>query len=102
VGISVIVVGEVFFDFRKAFDSVPYLALLGKLENLQVNSLLIKWIHSYPSERKKQMVVDDSTSDTLPVLSGDPQGSMLGPLLFLLYVDGMVCQQHAVTYLLQY
>ena len=66
-----------FFDFRKAFDSVPHRALIEKLENLQVNHLLVKWIHSYLSAREQQVVVNGSTSDTLPVLSGVPQGSVL-------------------------
>ena len=45
-------VGTVFFDFKKAFDSVPHRALLEKLENLQVNHILVKWIHSYLTDRK--------------------------------------------------
>ena len=63
-------VGAVFFDFRKAFDSVPHHALL---ENLRVDSLLVKWIHSYLSGRKQQVVVNASSSDALPVLSGKVQ-----------------------------
>ena len=78
-----------FFDFRKAFDSVPHRALIEKLENLQVNHLLVKWIHSYLSAREQQVIVNGSTSDTLPILSGVPQGSVLGPLLFLSYIDGI-------------
>ena len=80
-----------FFDFKKAFDSVPHRALIGKLEDLQVNQLLVKWIYSYLSDRKQQVVVRGkrSSSNALPVLSGVPQGSVLGPLLFLLYIDGI-------------
>ena len=82
-------IGAVFFDFKKAFDSVPHRALIGKLEDLQVNQLLVKWIYSYLSDRKQQVVVGGSSSNALPVLSGVPQGSVLGPLLFLLYIDGI-------------
>ena len=78
-----------FSDFKKAFDLVPHHALIGKLEGLQVNHLLVKWIHSYLSDRKQQVVVGGSSSNTLPVLSAIPQGSVLGPLLFLLYIDGI-------------
>jgi len=49
-------VGAVFSDFRRAFNSVPHQALLEKLDDLQVNLLLIQWIHSYFSERKQVVV----------------------------------------------
>ena len=78
-----------FFDFKKAFDSVPHCDLIGKLQDLQVNHLLVKWIYSYLSDRNRQVVVGGSSSDALPVLSGVPQGLMLGPLLFLLYINGI-------------
>ena len=72
-------VGAVFFDFRKAFDSVPHRTLLAKLDDLQVNHLLIQWIHSYLSKRKQQVVVNGSSSDALPVWTGVPEGSVIGP-----------------------
>ena len=56
-------VGAVFFDFKKAFESVPHRALIRKLEDLQVNQLLVKWIYSYLSDRKQQVVVGGSSSN---------------------------------------
>ena len=79
-------VGAVVFDFRKAFDSVLHHALLEKLENLRVDSLLVKCMHSYISGRKQQVVVNGSSSDTLPSAIW---GSVVGPLLFLIYIDGI-------------
>ena len=57
-----------FFDFKKAFDSVPHCDLIGKLQDLQVNHLLVKWIYSYLSDRNQQVVVGGSSSDALPVV----------------------------------
>ena len=72
----------------KAFDSVPHQPLLCKLFNLQVNPFLFRWIHSYLSSRTQSVVLDGAQSDPLPVVSGVPQGSVLGLLLFLVYIDG--------------
>ena len=79
---------SVFFDLCKAFDSVPHQPLLCKLFYLQVNPFLLRWIHSYLSSRTQSAVLDGAQSDPLPVVSGVPQGSVLGPLLFLVYIDG--------------
>ena len=68
----------VFFDIRKAFDSVPHRALLEKLERLDINPVLVRWICSYLMGRRQKVVVDGETSESISVDSGVPQGSVLG------------------------
>ena len=77
----------VFFDLRKAFDSVPHWLLLNKLSRLGVDPYLLQWIASYLCERTQSVCIDGSSSEPLSVVSGVPQGSVLGPLLFLIYID---------------
>jgi len=78
----------VFYDFKKAFDSVPHCELIDKLRNINVGPVLLHWIQNYLSGRRQQVLVKGETSETLPVLYGVLQGSVIGPLLFLVYSDG--------------
>lgn len=80
-------VGAVFFDLTKAFDSVPHRKLLGKLQELGLNAYIVNWISDYLTNRTQSVVLNGVSSTTLPVLSGVPQGSILGPLLFLMYLN---------------
>ena len=79
----------VFFDYRKAFDSVPHSPLVKKLMDLNIDPFIITWITSYLCNRKQSVVVSGETSNSVQVVSGVPQGSVLGPLLFCIYIDSV-------------
>ena len=78
---------QYFFDVRKAFNSVPHSHLMTNLSILQLCPQILHWIHSYLAERSQVVVVDGEQSAVLDMVSGVPQGSVLGPLLFILYIN---------------
>ena len=77
----------IFFDISKAFDKVWHKALLYKLSALGIRGQLLGWFTDYLKDRSQAVVLKGSKSSYLPILAGVPQGSVLGPLLFLVYIN---------------
>ena len=89
-----------FIDLRKAFDTLDHSNLSQKLNNYGIRGNALKWLNSYLANRKQFVQINDTSSCLLDIICGVPQGSILGPKLFILYMNDICNVSNILRFIL--
>jgi len=91
---------EVFIDLSKAFDTINHEILAKKLEHYGIRGITLQWFKSYLSGKQQYVHFNNCSSSNKFISCGVPQGSILGPLLFVLYVNDLECCSNILNFIL--